>query len=224
MRISKYDLPKKTNVIGHFNFTIHTFLFQLYHEFEVIYSHGNILVKLWSYMKKKEIYMIFFELTIYFRILEIISTFSTNETVEGLLDIYNIFIGVFIFIIFVFKRKVFYELKCRFGKEILMPSWSKFFKNSGFCAIIIWNIKKVWKPGVLVQQQQDQQQWHILLIWVWEVWHRINYSGHLAQPYKYRKSDKNDYLMVEWKNCSGGPFSQNQGNKHIQIFFNICKL
>lgn len=50
-------------------------------------------------------------------ILEIISTFSTNETTEFVLDTYNIFIGVFIFIIFVFKRKVLYELKCRFGKN-----------------------------------------------------------------------------------------------------------
>lgn len=50
-------------------------------------------------------------------ILEIISTFSTNETIEFVLDTYNIFIGVFIFIIFVFKRKVLYELKCRFGKN-----------------------------------------------------------------------------------------------------------
>lgn len=50
-------------------------------------------------------------------VLEIISTFSTNETVEGLLDLYNIFIGVFIFLIFVFKRRVLYELKCRFGES-----------------------------------------------------------------------------------------------------------
>lgn len=51
-------------------------------------------------------------------VLEIISTFNTNETITAILDTYNIFIGVFIFIIFVFKRKVLYELKCRFGKNV----------------------------------------------------------------------------------------------------------
>lgn len=71
--------------------------------------------KQWSFVLKKLNLSIYWT---YFRILEIISTFSTNETVEGLLDLYNIFIGVFIFFIFVFKRKVLYELKCRFGKII----------------------------------------------------------------------------------------------------------
>lgn len=50
-----------------------------------------------------------------FRILEIISTFSTNSIVEAILDLYNIFIGVFIFIIFVLKRKVLYELRSKLG-------------------------------------------------------------------------------------------------------------
>ncbi|XP_031617372.1 G-protein coupled receptor Mth2 isoform X2 [Contarinia nasturtii] len=48
-------------------------------------------------------------------ILEIISTFYKNPTVEYIFDTYNIFLGVFIFFIFVFKRKVLYELKIRFG-------------------------------------------------------------------------------------------------------------
>lgn len=47
--------------------------------------------------------------------MEIISTFSTNSIVEAILDLYNIFIGVFIFIIFVLKRKVLYELRSKFG-------------------------------------------------------------------------------------------------------------
>lgn len=51
-------------------------------------------------------------------ILEIISTFYKNRRVEMILDTYNLLLGVFIFIIFVFKRKVLYELKCRFGKSI----------------------------------------------------------------------------------------------------------
>lgn len=55
-------------------------------------------------------------------ILEIISTFSTNETVEAILDTYNLLIGVFIFFIFVFKRKVLYELKCRFGRNLVATS------------------------------------------------------------------------------------------------------
>lgn len=49
-------------------------------------------------------------------ILEFISTFSPNQIVELILDSFNIFYGCFIFIIFVFKRKVFHELKQRFGK------------------------------------------------------------------------------------------------------------
>lgn len=51
-------------------------------------------------------------------ILETISTYATaNDTLEMILDLYNIFLGVLIFFIFVFKRKVLYELKCRFGKN-----------------------------------------------------------------------------------------------------------
>lgn len=55
-------------------------------------------------------------------VLEIISTFSTNETVEFVLDTYNLFLGVFIFIIFVLKRKVLYELKLKFGKITIIDS------------------------------------------------------------------------------------------------------
>lgn len=51
-------------------------------------------------------------------ILEIISTFYKNSRAELILDTYNLLLGVFIFFIFVFKRKVLYELKCRFGKSI----------------------------------------------------------------------------------------------------------
>lgn len=50
-------------------------------------------------------------------VLEIISTFWKNPTVEYVLDTYNLFLGVLIFFIFVFKRKVLYELKCRFGEN-----------------------------------------------------------------------------------------------------------
>lgn len=52
-------------------------------------------------------------------VLEIISTFSTNETVEFVLDTYNLFLGVFIFIIFVLKRKVLCELKLKFGNAVI---------------------------------------------------------------------------------------------------------
>lgn len=51
-------------------------------------------------------------------ILELISTFSTNEIIQMILDTYNIFYGVFIFIIFVIKRTVLRELAHRFGKKI----------------------------------------------------------------------------------------------------------
>lgn len=50
-------------------------------------------------------------------ILEIITTIYKNDTVGYILDAFNLLIGVFVFFIFVFKRKVFYELKCRFGKR-----------------------------------------------------------------------------------------------------------
>lgn len=75
-------------------------------------------------------------------ILEIISTYNDNQITETLTDIYNIFLGVFIFFIFVFKvgnsfcnfcvlfsfenflypgtvfqRKVIHEFKCRIGEE-----------------------------------------------------------------------------------------------------------
>lgn len=57
-------------------------------------------------------------------VLEIISTFNTNKTMEVVLDLYNIFLGVFIFFIFVFKRKVLYELQSRFGNNC----YEKFIK------------------------------------------------------------------------------------------------
>lgn len=66
-------------------------------------------------------------------LLEIISTFYKHEIVEYILDTYNLFLGVFIFFIFVFKRKVLYELKCRFGEWIpydcyWINSWSNFMR------------------------------------------------------------------------------------------------
>lgn len=50
-------------------------------------------------------------------LLEFISSFYKSKYVEYVLDTYNILLGVSIFFIFVFKRKVFYELKMRFGKR-----------------------------------------------------------------------------------------------------------
>lgn len=50
------------------------------------------------------------------RILEIISTFTSNQTMQTVLDTYTIFYGVFIFMIFVFKWTIWYELKHRLGK------------------------------------------------------------------------------------------------------------
>lgn len=55
-------------------------------------------------------------------ILEIISTFVANSFFEIIQDLYNIFLGVAIFVIFVFKKKVYREFKSRIGKVI--NSWS----------------------------------------------------------------------------------------------------
>lgn len=51
-------------------------------------------------------------------ILEIISTFNTNETAEIILDLFNVFYGCFMFIIFVCKRKVYREVLQRFGTNM----------------------------------------------------------------------------------------------------------
>lgn len=49
-------------------------------------------------------------------ILEIMSTFAENHFYETIQDLYNIFLGVAIFVIFVFKRRVYREFKSRIGE------------------------------------------------------------------------------------------------------------
>lgn len=48
-------------------------------------------------------------------ILEIISEHSHSAAIETIFDVYNIFRGVLIFLIFVFKRRVIKEFKHRVG-------------------------------------------------------------------------------------------------------------
>lgn len=68
-------------------------------------------------------------------LLEFISSFYKSKYVEYVLDTYNILLGVSIFFIFVFKRKVFYELKCRFGKRFTI--YRNIFANDNRCILFV---------------------------------------------------------------------------------------
>ncbi|XP_055301320.1 G-protein coupled receptor Mth2 isoform X2 [Sitodiplosis mosellana] len=88
------------------------------HRMQCISDESNTSTKRKKFLVSRAIFIMNLKLFTVMGIswmLEFISTFYKNHYFEYILDSYNILLGVSIFFIFVFKRKVLYELKCRFG-------------------------------------------------------------------------------------------------------------